>query len=47
MFAAASTNVEYTLTVTDLVAGGVPAVYHHPGGPPAPAINDVEALPCP
>lgn len=47
VFAAASTNVEYTLTVTDLVAGGVPAVYHHPGGPPAPAINDVEALPCP
>ena len=46
VFAAASTNVEYTLTVTDLVAGGAPAVYHHPGGPPAPAINDVEALPC-
>ena len=47
VFAAASTNVAYTLTVTDLVAGGAPAVYHHPGGPPAPAINDVQALPCP
>jgi predicted esterase len=47
VFAAASTNVEYTLTVTDLIAGSAPAVYHHRGGPPAPAINDVQALPCP
>lgn len=47
VFAAASTNVEFTLTVTDVVAGGEPAVYHHAGGPPAPAITDTLALPCP
>jgi poly(3-hydroxybutyrate) depolymerase len=47
VFGAASTNVEYTLTVNDLVGGGAPAVYHHAAGPPAPAINDVLALPCP
>jgi poly(3-hydroxybutyrate) depolymerase len=46
VFASATTNVEYTLTVTDL-AGGEPAVYHHAFGPPAPAITDTRALPCP
>ena len=47
VFAAATTNVEYTLSVTDLVGGGSPAVYHHAAGPPAPAITDTLALPCP
>lgn len=41
------TNAEFTSTVTDLVAGGSPAAYHHPAGPPAPAITDTLALPCP
>jgi pimeloyl-ACP methyl ester carboxylesterase len=40
VFAAASTNVEYTLTVTDLVARGAPATTTQ-------AVRDVQALPCP
>ena len=41
------TNAEFTSTVTDLVASSSPAAYHHPTGPPAPAITDTLALPCP
>ena len=41
------TNAEFTSTVTDLVAGSSPAVYHHAASPPAPAITDTLALPCP
>lgn len=47
VFAAATTNVEYELVVTDM-ASGEDARYRHPGGPPAPAITDTLALPfCP
>jgi hypothetical protein len=43
VFAAAATNVEYDLTVTD-VTSGEHADYHHDAGPPAPAITDTLAL---
>jgi hypothetical protein len=43
VFAAATTNVEYDLTVTD-VTSGEHADYHHDAGPPAPAITDTLAL---
>jgi predicted esterase len=46
VYAAATTSVEYTLTVTDTRTGGT-ARYHHPAGTPAPAITDSAALPCP
>jgi pimeloyl-ACP methyl ester carboxylesterase len=47
VFAAGTTNVEYTLTVTDL-ATGEEAVYHNPQGRTAPATTDLHALPsCP
>jgi pimeloyl-ACP methyl ester carboxylesterase len=44
VFAAATTDVEYSLTVTDLTAPDHPAVYHHAGGEAAPAITDTLAL---
>jgi predicted esterase len=43
VFAAAATNVEYDLTVTD-VTSGEHADYHHDAGPPAPASTDTLAL---
>lgn len=43
VFAAATTTVEYTLTVTDTLTGAT-AVYHNPLGKSAVAINDTEAL---
>lgn len=43
VFAAGTTNVEYTLTVTDL-ASGEPATYHNPQGTTSPAITDTDAL---
>jgi predicted esterase len=43
VFAAGTTNVEYTLTVTDL-AHGTQAVYHNPQGVSAPAITDSSAF---
>jgi pimeloyl-ACP methyl ester carboxylesterase len=46
VFAAATTNVAFTLAVTD-VATGERAEYRHEGGPPAPAVTDTLALPCP
>jgi len=46
VFAAATTNVEYTLTVTDTLTGAT-AVYHNTLGHSAPAITDVTALGCP
>ncbi|MEL7060742.1 MAG: right-handed parallel beta-helix repeat-containing protein [Acidobacteriota bacterium] len=44
VFAAATTNVEYTLTVTDRVAG-VSTSYFNPLGVSSPAITDTFALP--
>jgi pimeloyl-ACP methyl ester carboxylesterase len=43
VFAAGTTDVEYTLTVRDL-ARGASVEYHHPLGTPAPAITDTGAL---
>lgn len=43
VFAAATTSVEYTLTVTDTLTGEA-AVYHNPLGQPAFSINDTKAL---
>lgn len=43
VFAAATTNVEYTLRVTDTLTGEV-ASYTNPLGTAAPALTDIEAL---
>ena len=43
VFAAATTTVEYTLTVTDTRTGET-RVYHNPLGTPAVAIADTSAL---
>lgn len=43
VFAAATTNVEYTLTVTDTETGEI-AQYHNPLGTSSAAITDTEAL---
>lgn len=43
VFAAATTTVEYTLTVTDTLTGETKA-YHNPLGTPAVAITDTSAL---
>jgi predicted esterase len=43
VFAAATTSVEYTLTVTDTHTGQT-AVYHNPLGQAAVALNDTQAL---
>jgi predicted esterase len=45
VFSAATTTVEYTLTVTD-TATGARAVYHNPLGQAAKAITDTSALAC-
>lgn len=44
-FAAATTDVEYTITVTDSKTGRVKTYYHGPGTP-APAITDTGAFDC-
>ena len=46
VFAAATTNVEYILTVTDTTTGAK-AVYRNPLGRASPAITDTMALGCP
>jgi poly(3-hydroxybutyrate) depolymerase len=47
VFSAATTNVEYTLTVTDTVTNQV-RTYHNPAGQTAAAITDTDAFPsCP
>ena len=46
VFAAAATNVEYTLTVTDTTTGAA-AVYRNPLGRSSPAVTDTLALGCP
>lgn len=43
VFAAATTTVEHTLTVTDTLTGET-AVYHNPLGRPSPTITDTGAL---
>lgn len=52
VFGAASTDLEYTLTIRDesvpeIVAGQASVEYGNPGGMPAPAITDTAAIPCP
>ena len=42
----ALSNVEYTLTVTDTVAGGPPRIYHNPLGQFG-SFGDIEAFPAP
>lgn len=46
VFAAATTSVEYTLTVTD-TATGAAAVYRNPLGQTAKTVTDTQALSCP
>ncbi|HVS13615.1 MAG TPA: vanadium-dependent haloperoxidase [Thermoanaerobaculia bacterium] len=46
LFAAATTNVEYRLTVTDTATGRV-KTYFNPLGTAAPAITDTTTFPCP
>jgi hypothetical protein len=46
VFSAATTNVRYRLSVTD-VHSGEPKIYFNYPGPPAPAVTDTSALPCP
>ena len=43
---AATTNVEYTITLTDTQTGEV-QTYFNPLGNPSPAILDIEAFGCP
>ncbi|HMC68780.1 MAG TPA: PKD domain-containing protein, partial [Mycobacteriales bacterium] len=45
VFAAATTDVEYTITVTDTLTGKA-KTYFHAGGTPAPAITDTDAMQC-
>ncbi len=46
VFSAATTNVFYRLTVTD-VQSGESKIYFNYQGPPAPAVTDTAAFPCP
>ncbi|HEY6321153.1 MAG TPA: LamG domain-containing protein [Thermoanaerobaculia bacterium] len=46
VFTAATTNVYYQLNVTD-VQNGQPKIYFNYPGPPAPAVTDTSAFPCP
>jgi len=46
VFTAATTNVYYQLNVTD-VQNGQPKIYFNYPGPPAPAVTDTNAFPCP
>lgn len=45
VFAAASTDVGYTLRITDIATGGTKE-YRHDAGTPAPALTDIQAFPC-
>ncbi|MDA8021020.1 MAG: hypothetical protein MPN21_26580 [Thermoanaerobaculia bacterium] len=45
-FAAATTNVDYTLKVTDTMTGAE-ITYNNPLGVASPAITDTSAFPCP
>jgi hypothetical protein len=45
VFAAATTDVAYTLRVTD-TGSGAAWRFDHPGGDPAPAVTDTAAFPC-
>lgn len=45
VYAAATTNVEYTLQVTDVFTGET-ATYFNPLGEAAPAVTDTKALSC-
>ncbi len=47
VYAAASTDVGYTLRVKDRFGGRATREYVHPAGPPAPALTDGEAFVCP
>ena len=46
VFAAAATNVEYTLKITDTSTGAV-RTYHNALGERSPAVNDTSAFACP
>lgn len=46
IFYGALSNVEYTLTVTDTVAGGPPRIYHNALGQFG-SFGDIEAFPAP
>ena len=46
VFSAATTNVFYQMNVTD-VRSGQPKIFFNYPGPPAPAVTDVSAFPCP
>jgi hypothetical protein len=45
VFGSAATNVEYTLTVTDVVTGSA-SIEHNPLGSPAVAFGRIDAFPC-
>jgi hypothetical protein len=46
VFTASATNVRYQMDVTD-VQSGVTKIYFNYPGPPAPALTDTNAFPCP
>jgi hypothetical protein len=46
LFSAATTNVYYQMNVTD-VQSGQPKIFFNYPGPPAPAVTDTSAFPCP
>jgi hypothetical protein len=46
LFSAATTNVFYQMNVTDVQSGQTKIYFNYPG-PPAPAVTDTAAFPCP
>jgi hypothetical protein len=46
VFSAATTNVYYQMNVTDVQSGQRKIYFNYPG-PPAPAVTDTDAFPCP
>jgi Concanavalin A-like lectin/glucanases superfamily len=46
VFSAATTNVSYRMQVTEVLSGQ-PKIYFNYPGPPAPAVTDTSAFPCP
>lgn len=46
VFSAATTNVYYQMNVTDVQSGQTKIFFNYPG-PPAPAVTDTNAFPCP
>jgi hypothetical protein len=46
VFSAATTNVFYRMNVTDVQSGETKVYFNYPG-PPAPAVTDTSAFPCP